>query len=74
MKRFYVNKYKVTYGRDKDGNDMFLESGTIFTIVGICGDMFELQPVQKVDNLEFPLLFGVPMLERGFTAQDSIGT
>lgn len=74
MKRFFVNKYPVNCGMGKDQRPMLVETGTIFTIIGINASMFELEPVSKIDWLEYPLMIDALMLERGFTAQDHMAT
>lgn len=68
MKRFLTNKYPINYG-----SDSLLPVGTIFTISAINGNMFELEPGNKVPNLDYPIMVDCQMLDRGFTEQDHIG-
>lgn len=69
MKRFLVNKYPINHGAKTA-----LPIGTIFTISAINGNMFELEPVQKMPDLEYPIMVDCQMLDRAFTEQGHIGT
>lgn len=70
MNRFFVNKYPLTYGTDKEGVPERVEVGTAFFIVGISGNMFELEPVTEISSLRYPLMVDCMMLERGFNGQE----
>jgi len=71
MKRFFVNKYPVNCGIGNDKQPRMVETGTVFTIIGISGSMFELDPVTKIEWLEgYPIVVDPLMLERGFTLQE----
>jgi hypothetical protein len=74
MKRFFVNKYPVNCGIGNDQRPLLVETGTVFTIIGIVGNFFELEPVSKIDWLTCPVMVDALMLERGFTAQNHITT
>lgn len=69
MHKFYVNLFPIKYNT-KDGVNQTIGVGTSFTIVGIFGDQFEIQPVKKIIGLGYPLMFGVQMLEVGFKGEE----
>jgi hypothetical protein len=72
MKRFYANKYPlknaVLNGTDPATD---LPVGTVFTISGISGDVFELEPVSETKGM-ISYYVGAKMLEDGFTANDKL--
>ena len=71
MTRFFANKYPVTYMHDKDNKPMRLPKGTIFTVAAISGNMFELEPVEKINELAiYPMMVDANMLNTGFTGQE----
>jgi hypothetical protein len=72
MTRFFVNKYPVNFGFDKDNKPQRLEVGTIFTVTAINGNMFELEPASRVKDLQYPIMVDAAMLNIGFTGQDHI--
>jgi len=70
--KFYTNMYPVTnavYVKDNDYTD--LPVGTVFTVVGIMGDSFELKPVTKVNGMS-TIPVGCQMLNTAFTETDYI--
>lgn len=69
MKRFYANKFPIA-GMIKDGKPMVIEAGTVFTIISITGDFFNLEPIDNALDIPYPLMIGAGMLEHGFTGQD----
>lgn len=69
---FFVSKYPVNV-YEKDGMSA-LPVGTIFTVTGINGNMFDLKPASNKITLTNPVMVDALMLERGFTAQDQIAT
>lgn len=66
MKRFLVNKYPIRHC------DTVIPIGTIFTISAINGGVFELEPINRREDHDFPIVVDPNMLDRGFTEQDSI--
>jgi hypothetical protein len=73
MSRFFASKYPVTYGVDKDNKPQRLPTGTIFTVAAINGNMFELEPVEKISPpILYPMMVDANMLNAGFTGQDHL--
>jgi len=72
MERFYVNKHPINYGAIQEGEPLLIPTGTIFSISAMLCSGFELTPLQKIKDLEYPLIFDALMIEKGFTAQNHI--
>jgi hypothetical protein len=49
-----------------------LPAATIFTIAAINGNMFELEPLQKIKGMQYPIVVDAVMLAAGFTEQEHI--
>lgn len=70
MSRFYINKYPISYSTT-EGQKRF-PIGTSFIIIGVGISGFELEPVEKVKGFDYPLQFGMDILEAAFTGQGHI--
>ena len=73
MKRFYTNKYPVLCAVSKENELSDLPIGTVFTVKGISGNFFSLEPVEKADGEVFVSVDAL-MLQEGFTGTDHINS